>query len=144
MEEDKKQNAVIVGIYFLTLFVVLIIAFCGCTSQKNVVIERIKTDSIYLHTTKYDSIYIKDSIFIRERADGSKDTEHFRTEKGKSTIHDTIRIEKSDTIPVIEYIDRVKTEKVVPKFMIWCTIFFWLLVLYFIVRTIIKIYAKLR
>lgn len=51
---------------FLT---VAMLVTCSCSTVKYVPVETIKNDSIYIAQVEHDSIYVKDSIYIKESAD---------------------------------------------------------------------------
>lgn len=124
--------------FIIVSMLVLIGMFCGCKGTEKVVTRVEYRDSV-INRTEYirDSVYVSDSVRIKEKGDT------VLIERWKVIYKDKLS-EKTDTI----YIDKVRTEtetetvtkKVVPK---WC---WWLLVVCAIVGTyeITKIVFKLK
>lgn len=92
---------------------------CGCSSLHRVaVVTEATHDTLYLSNVQYDSIY----VFQDHQIDRSSDTVVIREvlrENRYKLIHDTARIVKVDSIPVIHEVEVVKTEKYIPKFYKW-------------------------
>ena len=98
------------GAIAVWMFMLLLMFLCSCTTTKyiEVPVEKVHTE----YKTKYqtDSIYLKDSIFVKEYIKGDtvfREKEVLKLEKAKSNKTDTIII--NDTIPTIVEVDRPET-----------------------------------
>ena len=84
-------------IYILTIF--LMSGICSCRSIQYVPVESVKYDSVYLNKLVRDSIYERDSIYIRESGDTVykyRDRYIYRNK----LVRDTMYISSTDSIPV--------------------------------------------
>ena len=82
-------------IYILTIL--LMSAICSCKSVQYVPVESVKYDSVYLNKLVRDSIYERDSIYIRESGDTVykyRDRYIYRNK----LVRDTVYSVSSDTI----------------------------------------------
>lgn len=82
-------------IYILTIL--LMSAICSCRSIQYVPVESVKYDSVYLNKLVRDSIYERDSIYIRESGDTVykyRDRYIYRNK----LVRDTVYQVSSDTI----------------------------------------------
>lgn len=97
----RALTAVLLGILVL-LFIELV---SGCTRTIYVPQTTIQRDSIYLTKLQRDSIWLHDSITLREKGDTIW-LEKWHTKYIEKTLIDTLFIERSDTIrepyPVIK------------------------------------------
>ena len=82
----------------LYLFV-LLLTMAACKSVKYVPVETVKTDSIYLSKLIRDSIYVHDSIYVKEKNDTVFQYRYKYIYKDVA-VHDTAYIERTDTISV--------------------------------------------
>ena len=86
---------------FVCLGLVAILA--GCKTQERIVqVETSRTDTTFITRQQRDSIWLHDSVFVREKMSG--DTlyllrDRWRTKFVERTQHDTIYIASHDTIP---------------------------------------------
>jgi hypothetical protein len=109
-----------------TILVLIATLFTSCGSTKiietPVEVETIRTE--YINTVLYDSIYLRDSIYIESRNDTVFKTKYIEKYKLK-TVYDTIR--KTDSIQVPVPITTTITEtKEVNKLYWWQTMFMYL------------------
>jgi hypothetical protein len=109
-----------------TILVLIAILFTSCGSTRiietPVEVETIRTE--YINTVAYDSIYLRDSIYIESRNDTVFKTKYIEKYKLK-TVYDTIR--KTDSIQVPVPITTTITEtKEVNKLYWWQTMFMYL------------------
>ena len=84
-------------IYILTIL--LMSAICSCRSIQYVPVESVKYDSVYLDKLVRDSIYERDSIYIRESGDTVykyRDRYIYRNK----LVRDTMYISSTDSTPV--------------------------------------------
>lgn len=85
----------LLGIILLSIAAFL---FGGCKSVQYVPVESIRHDSIYITQHQRDSIYLHDSIHIREKGDTIR-IEQWRTRYVEKIVIDTLIQIERDTIP---------------------------------------------
>ena len=97
--EDKivEYLARMCAIIIFGLIIATILALCSCTRTIYVPQVRVERDSIYLHTHSRDSIWIHDSVTIKENGDTIR-IEKWRTKYVEKLVTDTAYIERTDTI----------------------------------------------
>ena len=94
-----------------TLFLsgLLIIAMlCSCTSVRYVPVESVKTDSIYINKLQVDSIYMQDSVYIKEKGDTIYMYKYKYLNRYK-LLTDTMYICKTDTINNVVEVEKPLT-----------------------------------
>ena len=106
----------------ITLLIILMIALMGlmsCSTHR--VVEQVKemhTDTVYVTSLQYDSIYIYNDKML----DRTKDTVYLRelsTEYRYKLLRDTLRIIESDTIYIpyeVKVADNGKDKSFLPRF----------------------------
>ena len=106
----------------ITLLIILMIALMGlmsCSTHR--VVEQVKemhTDTVYVTSLQYDSIY----IYNDKTLDRTKDTVYLRelsTEYRYKLLRDTLRIIESDTIYIpygVKVADNGKDKSFLPRF----------------------------
>lgn len=85
----------------------------SCRSVKYVPVETVRSDTTYITKHERDSIFVHDSVHVKEHQSG--DTIYVEVEKVKRVfkeklVHDTVYVSKHDTIPS-PYPVEVKVEK---------------------------------
>jgi hypothetical protein len=83
-----------------TLFLsglLMIAMLCSCTSVKYVPVESVKTDSIYINKVEVDSIYMQDSVYIKEKGDTIYMYKYKYLNRYK-LLTDTMYVNRTDTI----------------------------------------------
>lgn len=106
----KVCYACIVGI----LICIAITLLTGCKSVQYVPVPEYHTDSIYLTKVQFDSIWQRDSIYVKEYMRG--DTvylEHtkWHTKYKEVAVHDTSYIERIDSVSVPVPVERKLTAR---------------------------------
>ena len=101
------------AIAFWVVLILLLLCFASCKSVKYVPIIEHHTDTCYITKHQRDSIWMHDSIHVKEQVKG--DTiflwqEKWHTKYIEKQIHDTTYISKIDSIPQ-PYPVEVKVEK---------------------------------
>ena len=106
----------------ITLLIILMIALMGMVScSTHRVVEQVKgmhTDTVYVTSLQYDSIY----IYNDKTLDRTKDTVYLRelsTEYRYKLLRDTLRIIESDTIYIpyrVKVADNGKDKSFLPRF----------------------------
>lgn len=79
----------------ILLFVVL---FCSCTKTEYITIPEYHTDTTYIAKHQRDSIYLHDSISVKEKGDTIQ-IEKWHTKYIEREIHDTTYQSKVDSVP---------------------------------------------
>ena len=83
-----------VAIVVLTVILLL----TSCTTTRIVEVERVRTDTTYITHQQRDSIWMHDSIHIRERGDTVL-IERWHTKYKERAVHDTTYVATHDTVP---------------------------------------------
>lgn len=92
-------TAVFSAIVALLICMGLCMLFGSCSSVKYVPVESVKTDSIYLTNWQRDSIYMRDSVYIKEKGDTVYQYRYKYLFVDKA-VHDTLYVERVDSIQV--------------------------------------------
>ena len=95
-------------VFSIIVVFILCLFLCGCTTTKYVEVEKVRTDTTYITQHQRDSIWMHDSILVREKGD-TVWFEKWHTKYIEKQIHDTLYSATHDTIPVI-----CEVEKEVP------------------------------
>lgn len=92
------------------LFMTLLLGSCKVKEKiVEVPIPQIKTEIKYIDKVKYDSIYLKDSVYIIQRGDTVYNTKVAYRYKYKY-LKDTITINKTDTITRLQKVTEIKVK----------------------------------
>ena len=114
------------------LFMILLLGSCKVKEKiVEVPISQIKTEIKYIDKVKYDSIYLKDSVYIIQKGDTIYNTKIAYRYKYKY-LKDTITINKIDTITRLQKVTEIKVQNqlnVVQKVLIYIGLFSILLFL---------------
>jgi hypothetical protein len=90
--------------YFVAVLLVLIVLLCsGCTTTKYVPVETIKTDTVYQSRIERDSVYLHDSVYVKEWQKGDtvfRDRDRWHTKYVEREVHDTLYQSMVDSIAV--------------------------------------------
>ena len=88
------------GILFIVLaaaIVVIAAMFSGCTATKEVIVEKVRTDTTYITKHQRDSIWQHDSVYIHEKGDTvwvekwhTKYRDILQIDTFREFVHDTI------------------------------------------------------
>lgn len=90
-----KCEALLIGI---GLAVVAMMLLCSCTTTKVVTVEKVRNDTTFITKQKRDSIWLHDSIHVKERGDTML-IERWHTKYIERVTHDTTYVATHDTIP---------------------------------------------
>lgn len=114
----------------LQLLILAAALLTGCSASRQAarasVQVQVQKDTLYFNRVQYDSIYVDN----RQLTDRSRDTvylEKIRMEYKYKILRDTVRIVKTDTIPIIKEVVKeveaekatVKPERYIPKIYKW-------------------------
>lgn len=90
----------ILAIFTFMFFLFILSLIAGCKSHERVVIvETVRADTLRLSRNIRDSIWLHDSIFIRDKGD-TMWIERWHTRWRDRTVHDTTYVSKTDSVPV--------------------------------------------
>ena len=104
----KKENGIVAALYTaLAAIIALLIAlfFGSCRSVRVIEKEVIKTDTMLTTKIQIDSIYVNDSIYIRELIQGDTvkiTTDRWHTRWRDRILYDSIYIAQRDTVRVTD------------------------------------------
>ena len=108
------------------LFMTLLLGSCKVKEKiVEVPIPQIKTEIKYIDKVKYDSIYLKDSVYIIQKGDTIYNTKVAYRYKYKY-LKDTITINKVDTITRLQKVTEIKVKNqlnVVQKILMYIGLF---------------------
>ena len=108
------------------LFMTLLLGSCKVKEKiVEVPVPQIKTEIKYIDKVKYDSIYLKDSVYIIQRGDTVYNTKVAYRYKYKY-LKDTITVNKADTITRLQKITEIKVKNqlnVVQKILMYIGLF---------------------
>ena len=85
--------------------ITLLCAMCSCTSVQYVPVETVKTDSVRVVDVRRDSIFVMDSVIIREKADTVYVT-RWRTEFREALKIDTLQVLRVDSINTVVEVEK--------------------------------------
>lgn len=99
--EGKLEKAYKGCLFSMLLAVVLALAFLlfGCTTERIVTVERVRTDTTFITKQQRDSIWLHDSVKVSEKGDTVR-IEKWHTKYVERLVHDTLYKSKTDSIPV--------------------------------------------
>ena len=108
------------------LFMTLLLGSCKVKEKiVEVPISQIKTEIKYIDKIKYDSIYLKDSVYIIQKGDTIYNTKVAYRYKYKY-LKDTITINKTDTITRLQKVTEIKVKNqlnIVQKILMYIGLF---------------------
>lgn len=108
------------------LFMTLLLGSCKVKEKiVEVPIPQIKTEIKYIDKVKYDSIYLKDSVYIIQKGDTIYNNKVAYRYKYKY-LKDTITINKADTITRLQKVTEIKVKNqlnVVQKILMYIGLF---------------------
>lgn len=91
------------------LILIAILLLTSCKSVEYVTVEKVRTDTTYITKQQRDSIWLHDSIHIKERGDTML-IERWHTKYIEKMTHDTTYVATHDTIPqpypVTQYVEK--------------------------------------
>jgi hypothetical protein len=83
----------------LLLLAAVSVWLTACTTTKVVTVEKVRTDTTYITKWQRDSVWLHDSIRVREKGD-SVWVDRWHTKFVEREVHDTLYQAKTDSIPV--------------------------------------------
>ena len=111
------------------LFLLLMTLLLGSCKVKEKIVEvpipQIKTEIKYIDKVKYDSIYLKDSVYIVQKGDTIYNNKVAYRYKYKY-LKDTVIVNKTDTITRLQKVTEIKVQNqlnIVQKVLIYIGLF---------------------
>ena len=98
-QEDLNFWHIPLGMLFAVAFLALLMCSCKTIEYVPVVEKEVHHDSIYFTKVQRDSVWLHDSISVKEKGDTIR-IERWHTKYIEKQVHDTTYIAKVDSIPV--------------------------------------------
>ena len=101
-DDSDRQQALKRVIKYLIIWLVILMLLAwltSCTATKYVEVEKVRIDTTYITKWQRDSVWLHDSIRVREKGD-SVWVERWHTKFVEREVHDTLYQAKTDSIPV--------------------------------------------
>lgn len=92
----------------LAPFMCLLFVICSCRTVKYIPVETIKVDTTYINKLQRDSIYMLDSVYVKEKGDTVL-IEKYKYLYRDKLVRDTMYISKVDSIQVPYPVERELT-----------------------------------
>lgn len=86
-------------IHLFIAIILLASAICSCRSVKYVPVESVRQDTVYVNRLQRDSVYVADSVFVREKGDTVQIVRTRYIDRFRNRA-DTLRMISTDTIRV--------------------------------------------
>lgn len=83
----------------LAPFMCLLFVICSCRTVKYIPVETIKVDTTYINKLQRDSIYMLDSVYVKEKGDTVL-IEKYKYLYRDKLVRDTLYMAKTDSIQV--------------------------------------------
>lgn len=103
--DDAMKSGCFVLAFYIVAFIIGV-ALCAllgsCTTTEYVTVEKIKHDTTYVSKVQRDSVWLHDSIYVKEWMKGDtvyRDRDRWHTKYIESIKHDTLYKATHDTIP---------------------------------------------
>lgn len=103
-----KMVLTMIGTIFLAGLLMIGI-LCSCTSVRYVPVESVKTDSIYINKLQVDSIYMQDSVYVKEKGDTIYMYKFKYLDRYKM-LTDTMYVNRTDTIYNVVEVEKPLTK----------------------------------
>jgi hypothetical protein len=101
------KNFDLIVIFLIAIFTAILV--CSCSTVKYVPVETVKTDSVRVVDVQRDSIYVRDSVLIRTKADTVYVTK-WRTEYREALKVDTFLVQRVDSINTVVEVEKRLTK----------------------------------
>ena len=84
---------------YVILTILLASAICSCRTVKYVPVETVRTDTVYSNYSRMDSIFVRDSVYIKQKGDTVTEYRYKYVYKYKDRT-DTLYVSSRDTVSV--------------------------------------------
>ena len=98
MKSREKRDLI-----FVVVCIIIIALLCCSCKTKYVMVESVRVDTTYINKTQYDSIWMHDSIYLKEYMKGDTvflEKTKWQIKYKEKQVHDTLIHERVDSIPV--------------------------------------------
>lgn len=96
------------GMKRTTILCAMLVTLAGCKTHERIVeVERVRTDTTYITKHQRDSVWLHDSIHVKDKGD-TVTIERWHTKYIERTTHDTIYHATHDTLPLPYPVEVVK------------------------------------
>lgn len=129
--------------YIALLFILILIGCCSCKT-KVVVTEKVRIDTTYVSQTRWDSIYLHDSTYIREKGETIL-IEKTRYKYIERLKRDTLYKHTIDSIPQPYPVEAKLTlrQRLAIRFFPWLLVFAMLAGVYIVRKPLFSIIRRL-
>ena len=111
LEESGRVAKMICHIGMMAIAIFAIVVLCGmccsCTTTKYVTVPEYHTDTLIVNKVQKDSIWVHDSVSVREKGD-TVWIEKWHTKYAMKEVHDTTYIHKTDSMPMPYPVETIK------------------------------------
>jgi len=123
-------------------FTVLLLVCSSCKTPQYIPVESVKTE--YRHTATTDSVFLRDSIFVKEKGD-TLILEKYRYLYRYNTVRDSFLIRDTLRVPYpVEIVKQVKKPlSEWQNFQVWCGRIALVFLLFVIVYFVLKLKKRL-
>ena len=108
-----KRVIYVLVVWMVVLFVLALLS--SCKQVEYVTVEKVRTDTTYITKWQRDSIWLHDSIHVKEKGDTVL-VEKWHTKYVEKQVHDTTYVATHDTIPDPYPVETIKE---VPAELSW-------------------------
>lgn len=91
-----KRVIYVLVVWMVVLFVLALLS--SCKQVEYVTVEKVRTDTTYITKWQKDSVWLHDSIHVKEKGDTVL-VEKWHTKYVEKQVHDTTYVATHDTIP---------------------------------------------
>lgn len=110
-KNDSSHSAVLAALGISMTIAVLIAMMVSCKQIEYVTVPEVHTDTLIINKVERDSVYLHDSISVKEKGDTVL-IEKWHTKIKNVERHDTLYVSHTDSVPVpYEVVKEVKVEK---------------------------------
>ena len=113
MDKLTKDFMKFEGVLVLILGLLVLWALCSCTKTEYITVEKVRTDTTYINKVQRDSVWLHDSIHIKEKGDTVL-IERWHTVWQNHTAHDTVYKARVDSVPVpypvTQYVEKPRSK----------------------------------
>jgi len=96
------------GMKRTTILCAMLVTLAGCKTHERIVeVERVRTDTTYITKHQRDSVWLHDSIHVKDKGD-TVTIERWHTKYIERATHDTIYQATHDTLPLPYPVEVVK------------------------------------
>lgn len=102
MDKLTKDFIKFEGVLVIILALLVLWAFCSCTKTEYITVEKVRTDTTYITKHQRDSIWLHDSVFVKEWTAGDtvyRDRIQWNTKYVEKQVRDTIYQHRVDSVP---------------------------------------------